>query len=163
MKIQSLALLSALVLTACGQAQDGAELAASPSRGGSVASLSLAPPEAKSIMGNDAARMIAIIERSGIASQSAIESSFVRMDEAFCQTGQKPGQLTACQFSIGSGLFTQASFEDTQSFIALLRKNKVVSRPIEGGRKWELIDLECSTRFVLSSRKLESTCTFKQF
>lgn len=156
--------LLALTLAACGQDQSASETELAATRvkptaeRSNTSSLTLAPLVQKVIKGPDAAEIAAILERSDVQRQDAIESSFFKMDKAFC----KSGKITVCQFSIGSGLFVQSSFEDTQTMIGLLRKNRVSSQTIAQGRRWDLFNLECSTRFVLSKRMLESTCTFQQ-
>jgi len=119
----------------------------------------------KVIKGYDAEIMKDTMERAGVNEQSAIESSFFQAAEAFCVkpvNAHVQPALTACQYSIDNGgLFVAAEFEDTAPFIKVLRKNGVQAR-IEGNeRRWQLFNLECSTRFNIRTRKLETTCTFQ--
>jgi hypothetical protein len=110
------------------------------------------------VQGHDAKVMVGALERSGLQEQSSIESTFFQADEAFCLNGS----LKVCQFSVGGGLFVRAEFEDTDAFIKVLRKNGAVAQAVEGGRRWDLRNLECSTTFDLRTRQLVSQCTFEQ-
>ena len=118
----------------------------------------------KVVKGPDAEVMKDILERAGVNEQSAIESSFFQAAESFCvkpvNASVQPA-WTACQFSIGGGLFVAAEFEDTEPFIQILRKNGVQARVQGNERRWELFNLECSTRFNLRTKKLQTTCTFQ--
>jgi hypothetical protein len=120
--------------------------------------LTIAPTFFK-IKGGDAKVMITALENSGLQEQSAIESSFFQADEAFCENSSR---LKTCQFSVGGGLFVATDVDDADAFIKVLRKNAALSRAVEGGRRWELRNLECSTRFDLVKRQVVSTCTFEQ-
>lgn len=121
-------------------------------------SLTIAPTFFK-VKGDDAKVMITALENSGLQEQSSIETTFFQADEAFCENSTR---LKVCQFSVGGGLFVATDVDDTDAFIKVLRKNAALSRAVEGGRRWELRNLECSTRFDLVKRQLVSTCTFEQ-
>ncbi len=119
----------------------------------------------KVVKGHDAEIMKDTMERAGVNEQSSIETSFFQAPETFCvkpvNANVQPAR-TACQFSIDNGgLFVAAEFEDTAPFIQILRKNGVHARIQGNERRWELFNLECSTRFNIRSRKLETTCTFQ--
>jgi hypothetical protein len=120
--------------------------------------LTIAPTFFK-IKGHDAKTMVTALENSGLEEQSSIESTFFQADEAFCVNASK---LKTCQFSVGGGLFVRTEVEDTDAFIKVLRKNAAISRAVEGGRRWDMRNLECSTRFDLTKRQLVSQCTFEQ-
>ncbi len=161
MRTSIFALFATLTLAACGQDQGSSNLAAiQPGSSLSTSSLTLAPPVQKTVRGQDAELFLAIMERSGLPVQSAIESSFITSEEAFCIRGKA---AKFCQFAVGGGLFVRADQDDADALIQLLRRNEVVARPDAQGRKWEVSNLECSSRFDLKSRKLKSTCTFKHF
>lgn len=118
----------------------------------------------KVVKNQDAKIMSDIMESAGVNVQSAIESSFLQADEAFCvkpiDSNVQPAR-TACQFSVGGGLFVLANLEDTAPLIRILRKRAVKAR-IEGNeRRWDLLNVECSTTFNLRTRKLDTTCTFQ--
>jgi hypothetical protein len=116
-------------------------------------------PTAFNVQGHDAKTMVDVLDRSGIQEQSSIESTFSQTDEAFCVSGTN---IKICQFSVGGGLFVRASAADSDAFIKVLRKNRAVSQAVTNGRRWDLRNLECSTRFDLATRKLVSQCTFEQ-
>jgi hypothetical protein len=124
---------------------------------GSAMSKTIQPTFIK-VQGQDAKVMVGVLERSGLQELSSIESTFFQVDEAFCLNAS----LKACQFSVGGGLFVRAELEDTDAFIRVLRKNGAVSQAVDGGRRWDLRNLECSTFFDLKTRKLLSQCTFEQ-
>lgn len=131
----------------------------------SPAELTLAPLAQKTIKGQDAKTMVAILKRSGLQEQSSIETSFFNAEEAFCVAGVNPDtqvSIKICQFSVGGGLFVRASAADSDAFIKIIRKAGAVSNAVTNGRRWDLSNLECSTRFDLATRKLVSTCTFQQ-
>ena len=118
----------------------------------------------KVVKNQDAKIMSDIMESAGVNVQSAIESSFLQADEAFCvkpvNSSVQPA-LTACQFSVGGGLYVLANFEDTDPFIKILRKKGVRARVEGNERRWELFNLECSTTYNLRTRKLNTTCKFQ--
>ncbi|HYX34532.1 MAG TPA: hypothetical protein VE954_15630 [Oligoflexus sp.] len=111
------------------------------------------------VKGHDAKIMVQVLEASGIQEQSSIESTFFQTDEVFCVNATN---LKTCQFSVGGGLFVRASVEDTEAFIKVLRKNGAEAQAVANGRRWDLRNLECSTRFDLTKRQLVSQCTFEQ-
>ncbi len=112
------------------------------------------------IKGQDAKIMVEVLEASGLEEQSSIETTFFQADEAFCVNASN---LKTCQFSVGGGLFVRtASLEDTTAFIQVLRRNGAESYAVNDGRRWDLRNLECSTRFDLTKRQLVSQCTFEQ-
>jgi predicted 3-demethylubiquinone-9 3-methyltransferase (glyoxalase superfamily) len=112
------------------------------------------------IKGHDAKIMVEVLEASGLQEQSSIETSFFQADEVFCVNAS---HRKTCQFSVGGGLFVRtASVEDTDAFIKVLRKNGAESYAVNNGRRWDLRNLECSTRFDLTKRQLVSQCTFEQ-
>lgn len=121
-------------------------------------SLTIAPTFFK-VKGHDAKTMITALENAGLPEQSAIESSFFQAVEASCENSSN---FKVCRFSVGGGLFVQTDVEDTDAFIKVLRKNRAISRAVNGGRIWEMRNLECSTRFDLNKRQLVSQCTFEQ-
>jgi hypothetical protein len=126
---------------------------------GSVALGLSRAPVLLNAQGNDAKQMIGVLERSGVQEQSSIESTFLQADEAFCVSG---AQAKICQFSVGGGLFVRANAKDTDTFIKLIRKNGAESYAVANGRRWDLRNLECSTRFDAVKRKLVSHCSFEQ-
>lgn len=130
-----------------------------------TADLTLAPPLAKTIKGQDAKTMVTILKRSGLGEQASIETTFFNAEEVICVSGVNPDtqlSIKICQFSVGGGLFVRASSADSDAFIKLIRKAGATSTAVTSGRRWDLLNLECSTRFDLNTRKLLSTCTFLQ-